>query len=83
MHDKTEPNMLDNFFCNYVPGANMMCQALREGQKPPKSNKGVDHEYDRVAIKASLLEKIPKLDRYNPGRVGAAIKKVGEGTWSR
>lgn len=78
MHDKTEPNMLDNFFCNYVPGANMMCQAVREGLKPPKSNKGVDHEYDRVAIKASLLEKIPKLDRYNPGRVGAAIKKLAK-----
>jgi hypothetical protein len=77
MHDESVP-MLENFFCNYVPGAETMCQVVREGQQPKKSNAGSDHEWDRIAVKASRLKKLPQLDRYNPGNVGAALKQAAE-----
>ena len=77
MHNDSVP-MLENFFCNYVPGAETMCQAVKEGQQPKKANKGYDHEWDRLAVKAQQLKKIPRLDRYNVGKVGATIKKLAK-----
>lgn len=51
-------NLIDHFFCDHLH-AKSACQAIKDGAKPSKSNIGVDHEYERLTIKASLGKKIP------------------------
>lgn len=51
------PDLIEYFFCTKLR-AKAVCQAIKDGAKPPKLNIGTDHEYGRVAIKASLVGKI-------------------------
>lgn len=58
MHEVAETsNLIEYFFCNALD-AEATCQAIRDGARPPKSNIGADHDYERLAVKASLGGKI-------------------------
>ena len=55
MHDVS--NLIEHFFCDHLQ-AKSVCHAAKEGFVPSKSNIGTDHDYERLAIKASLEGKI-------------------------
>jgi len=64
MHEvASTSNLIEYFFCSELK-ANSTCKAIHDGAKPSKSNIGSDHDYERLAIKASLAKKIDTvLDR--------------------
>ncbi|KAL7530243.1 hypothetical protein ACHAWF_003300 [Thalassiosira exigua] len=55
MHDISDS--IGHFFCNHLQ-AKAVCQVIKDGAKPSKSNIGTDHEIERLAINASLHGKI-------------------------
>mmetsp|Transcript_4478 Transcript_4478/g.9813 ORF Transcript_4478/g.9813 Transcript_4478/m.9813 type:complete len:507 (+) Transcript_4478:365-1885(+) len=58
MHD--DVGLMENLFCNYVPGATATCKVIKDGANPAKPNIGRAHEYERLATMAYLHGKLPK-----------------------
>jgi len=48
---------IERYFCNHLK-ARSVCQAIREGRTPSKSNVGTDHDYQRFLIEAKHRGKI-------------------------
>jgi len=74
MHD--DVSLLENLFCNYVPGANATCKGVKDGAKPTKPNIGRAHEYERLATKAHLRGKLPKYHSAVAPKVAEQIKNM-------
>lgn len=57
MHDMGD-SLVETFFCDILQ-AKATCNAIKDGARPPKSNIGYDHEYQRLAIAAKRAGLIP------------------------
>ena len=59
MHDVGD-SVPDNFFCNILQ-TEAVCNAIKDGARPRHENIGRhDHEYERIAIEAKMVGKIPE-----------------------
>ena len=57
MHDMGD-SLVETFFCDILQ-AKATCNAIKDGARPSKSNIGIDHEYQRLAIAAKRAGIIP------------------------
>jgi len=58
MHEVVrDGNVIDDLFGNRLD-AKTACQAINDGAKASKANIGIDHDYQRLAIKASFAGKL-------------------------
>lgn len=57
MHEVGRSNSIMHFFCDHLRAVET-CRAVLDGARPSKSNVGLDHEYERLVVKAKFRGKI-------------------------
>lgn len=67
-------DLIEHFFCQHLR-ARAICQAIKEGATPSKSNIGSEHEWERLALKASFAGVI-SADLTKPLNLGRAARHL-------